>query len=228
MDEFDLLGLSPIDFEHIVRDLLLRMGYKFISQPSGDAGVDFVVSHEGVLRNDLMVVVAKRWRTAVGASAVRELAGTLFATKAQSGLLVTTGSFTQEALGVAEKMPITLIDGPNLLQLLRSRSPHDLRTPGSAARWNTARTPSSSIARSPPTTSAEANWKRLSRISSARFSAATGSLAGDRVSTPVTSQPCRSSSAARCEPMNPATPVINARSRSPPTCRTVACPATAT
>src|ERR1017187_1615150 len=71
--------------------------------------------------------------------------------------------------------------------------------------------PSDKIVRSSAATSAPTNWKRGSLARSARFSAATGSLAGDLVSRPVTNQPWRSSSPARCEPMKPATPVISAR-----------------
>ena len=62
----------------------------------------------------------KRWKTQqVGVDKVRELFGVVTAERAHRGILVTSGSFTREALSFQVGKPLILVDGPALAQLVR-------------------------------------------------------------------------------------------------------------
>ena len=64
-----------------------------------------------------MVIQAKRYRHAVGVSAVRDLYGTMMNEGASKGLLVTTSGYGPDAFNFATDKPIELIDGGGLLYL---------------------------------------------------------------------------------------------------------------
>ena len=74
-----------------------------------------------VLKKDggLVLVQCKQWKsTKVGVSIVRELLGVMTAKHATSGILITSGVFTQEAENFAADKPIDLVEGNQLLQLI--------------------------------------------------------------------------------------------------------------
>ena len=74
-----------------------------------------------VLKKDggLVLVQCKQWKsTKVGVNIVRELLGVMTAKHATSGVLITSGVFTQEAKNFAADKPIDLVDGSQLLQLV--------------------------------------------------------------------------------------------------------------
>lgn len=116
-----LLQVSPAMFERLVLTLLRRLGYggaveagQHIGRP-GDGGVDGVI-REDTLGLDIVYVQAKRWQGAVGSPTVLEFAGALSAHRARKGVLITTSTFTREALATAGRVDarIVLIDGPIL------------------------------------------------------------------------------------------------------------------
>jgi restriction system protein len=114
----DLLNLTPSEFEHLVRELFIQMGYEVTTQSlAADAGIDFILSRNGI-SGETTVAIAKRWRGPVGVSLVQQLAGAVLASNANAGLLVTTGTFTRQAQDFAERLPVTLVDGEQLIQLL--------------------------------------------------------------------------------------------------------------
>jgi HJR/Mrr/RecB family endonuclease len=64
------------------------------------------------------IVHCKHWRNAkVGVSVVREMFGVLKASSAKTVYVVSSGNFTKEALAFAANLPITLINGDELLKL---------------------------------------------------------------------------------------------------------------
>jgi len=74
-----------------------------------------------VLKKDggLVLVQCKHWKSnKVGVNIVRELLGVITAKHATSGILITSGIFTQEAKNFASDKPIDLVDGTQLLQLI--------------------------------------------------------------------------------------------------------------
>ncbi|MFJ3925085.1 restriction endonuclease [Streptomyces sp. NPDC090022] len=118
-DEPDLFAMDPIDFEHLVADLFRAMGMEAVTtQRSGDGGVDIEARDPAPLRGGRIVVQVKRYRSRLNPDVVRELYGTVQATGANKGVLVTTASFGQGSYDFAEGKPLELVSGVQLVELL--------------------------------------------------------------------------------------------------------------
>jgi restriction system protein len=123
-----LLGVTPSQFERIIVDLLVTMGYgggrlemaKAIGR-AGDNGVDGVV-REDKLGLDVVYMQAKRYAPAnsVGAGEVRDFIGALDGHRASKGVFVTTSSFSRSAHEFVERVSkrVVLIDGQVLARLM--------------------------------------------------------------------------------------------------------------
>jgi restriction system protein len=117
---------SPTFFEELVIDLLVGMGYggsvedagKAVGK-SGDGGIDGIIK-EDKLGLDVVYVQAKRWSNSVGRPVVQAFAGSLEGFRARKGVLITTSSFSQDALEYVQKIEkrIVLIDGKQLADLM--------------------------------------------------------------------------------------------------------------
>lgn len=117
---------SPAFFEKLVVDLLVAMGYggsradagARVGQ-SGDGGVDGIIK-EDKLGLDFVLIQAKRWQAPVGASTVRDFAGSLEGHRARKGVLITTSRFTSDAEEYVTRIEkkIVLIDGSELAQFM--------------------------------------------------------------------------------------------------------------
>lgn len=86
---------------------------------SGDGGIDGTVDQDP-LGLDVVYVQAKRWHGSVGRPVLQAFAGSLEGHKATKGLIITTSSFSQEAInyvGTISKR-IVLIDGKLLARLM--------------------------------------------------------------------------------------------------------------
>lgn len=116
----------PEFFEELVVRLLVKMGYggsvedagKAVGK-SGDGGVDGIIK-EDKLGLDVVYVQAKRWGSSVGRPAVQAFAGSLEGVRARKGVMITTSTFTQEALEYVQKIEkrIVLIGGEQLADLM--------------------------------------------------------------------------------------------------------------
>jgi restriction system protein len=112
------------DFEYLVAEACRRQGYAvdYSLGRGADGGVDMVLRRDGCTS----LLQCKQWRAgAVGVAVVREMYGILMAQKADEVIVVATGRFTAEARSFAVGKPIRLIDGPALLELVRSVQPGD-------------------------------------------------------------------------------------------------------
>jgi restriction system protein len=119
---------SPSFFEQIIVDLLVAMGYgggraemgEAIGR-GGDGGVDGVIK-EDVLGLDAVYVQAKRYaaENSVGRPLVQAFVGSLEGFSANKGILVTTSTFTKDAIEYAGRVQkrLVLIDGEQLAQLM--------------------------------------------------------------------------------------------------------------
>jgi restriction system protein len=117
--------IHPSAFERLCQRLLRESGFTKVEvtgRPS-DGGIDGI----GVLRMNLVsfqvLFQCKRWKGAVGASAVRDFRGAMVG-RADKGLIITTGTFTADARREATRdgaPAIDLIDGENLCVLLKDR-----------------------------------------------------------------------------------------------------------
>ena len=116
----------PEFFEQLVLDVLRAMGYGGSGDGaverlgrSGDEGVDGVI-REDPLGLDLIYVQAKRWQGAVGRPEVQRFFGALHGQRATKGVMITTSSFSREAVAYAEGVTprVILVDGRELAQLM--------------------------------------------------------------------------------------------------------------
>lgn len=97
-------------FETIVGEAFRRTGYTVLETGQGgaDGGVDLVLSKGG----QRYLVQCKQYRAStVGETTVREIYGVVAAQRAAGAIVVTTGSFTKDAMTFAVNQPIELIDG---------------------------------------------------------------------------------------------------------------------
>jgi restriction endonuclease Mrr len=113
--------MDPIGFEWLVRALLLKLGYTdvVVTKASGDGGVDLRATLVGGGVARIRTCVQVKRQQSVGAPVVQNIRGSLSAHEA--GLLVTSGQFTPAAIAEAndaQKLPITLVNGGQLLGLL--------------------------------------------------------------------------------------------------------------
>jgi len=118
-------SISPAFFEQLVVDLLLKMGYGGSSGAgrrigkSGDGGIDGTIDQDP-LGLDVVYIQAKRWQGSVGRPVLQAFAGSLEGHKATKGLIITTSSFSPDAIayvGTISKR-IVLIDGRLLARLM--------------------------------------------------------------------------------------------------------------
>lgn len=119
-----VLDLSPVFFERLVVELLVRMGYggsiidagQAIGK-TGDEGIDGTIK-EDMLGLDTVYIQAKRWSrcNVVGRPELQKFVGALAGQGAKKGIFITTSSFTKEAKEYAPKndTKIVLIDGEEL------------------------------------------------------------------------------------------------------------------
>jgi restriction system protein len=126
----ELLGrikaMPPQFFEHLVVNLLLRMGYGAARGGSGEAigrsgdeGIDGVIS-EDRLGLDVVYLQAKRWDGTVGRPEVQKFVGALHGKRARKGVFITTGTFSADAEQYVQTIDprVVLIDGDQLAELM--------------------------------------------------------------------------------------------------------------
>lgn len=119
-----LLKMESPAFERLIQRFLRESGFiqvEIIGR-SGDGGID----GRGIMRlagllSFHVIFQCKRWQGAVGASQVRDFRGAMVG-RADKGLLVTTGTFTKDAVREATRdgaPAIDLIDGDQLVEKLK-------------------------------------------------------------------------------------------------------------
>lgn len=123
-------ALKPKQFEQLVVDVLVAMGYggtrgdaAQVVGKSGDNGIDGVIK-EDRLGLDMVYVQAKRYEQDVSPAAIREFVGSLGEHKAHKGVFITCGGFTASAKDAAVKAHtrIVLIDGEQLAEYMIDHS----------------------------------------------------------------------------------------------------------
>lgn len=124
------------EFEELLAEAYRRQGYsvKENSSTGTDGGVDLIIRKNG----NFFLVQCKQWRTfKVGVKVVREMFGLLTDKGANGVIIVTSGMFTQEARNFATGKPIDLVEGNQLMDLVRN-----VQTNPAAAVANAERQPS--------------------------------------------------------------------------------------
>jgi restriction system protein len=118
---------TPLFFERLVVELLLKMGYGGSRKDageaigrSGDGGIDGIIK-EDRLGLDSVYIQAKRWGdTVVGRPEIQKFAGALQGHRARKGIFITTSRFSGDARDFVKMIEskIVLIDGEQLAQLM--------------------------------------------------------------------------------------------------------------
>ena len=112
-----LRSLSWKDFERLVGEVYRRKGYTIVETGGGgaDGGVDLVLKKNG----ETIFVQCKHWKMdRVGIVIIRELLGVVYDKKASGGIVITSGTFTQEAIDFARGNPIKLVNGKELYAMI--------------------------------------------------------------------------------------------------------------
>jgi restriction system protein len=110
-------ALSWKEFEELVSEVFRRKGYFVLENPDlgADGGVDLRLRKDG----KKIYVQCKHWKARqVGVKVVRELYGVMMDKHADEGVVVTYGTFTQEARDFVRGKPISLVDGNKLIGLI--------------------------------------------------------------------------------------------------------------
>jgi restriction system protein len=115
----NLMELTPGEFETLITNLFEKMGLETrLTQASRDGGVDCVAYDPRPIFGGKVVIQAKRYKSTVGVSAVRDLFGTMQNEGASKGILVTTSGYGKASFEFAQNKPLELLSGSNLLYLL--------------------------------------------------------------------------------------------------------------
>ncbi|MFD0530188.1 restriction endonuclease [Kitasatospora arboriphila] len=138
--------MDPIAFEELIAELFRRRGLRTrTTARSGDEGVDVLAEDPDPITGGQIVIQAKRYRHTVPPTAVRDLDATMARCGANRGILVTTSGFGPGSRRWVEGLPLTLVDGPMLVALLREHGlAGRLGTDGTAGR-GTGRRPAPAV-----------------------------------------------------------------------------------
>lgn len=122
--ETNLAAMDWQDFEHLIRELFEkefsgRGAEVKITQASRDRGVDAVVFDPDPIHGGKYVIQAKRYTHTVDVSSVRDLCAVVKKEGASRGILVTTSTYGADAYAFANNEPTTLLNGAELLGLLK-------------------------------------------------------------------------------------------------------------
>jgi restriction system protein len=110
--------MSWQDFELATAEAFRGQGYAVELQGGGsaDGGIDLILKRD----NERYLVQCKHWRANnVGVPIIRELYGVMAAEGIAGGFVVTSGGFTRQARDFASGREIELIDGKQLMGMLR-------------------------------------------------------------------------------------------------------------
>jgi restriction system protein len=121
----DILSkMPPSSFEKLAQRVLRESGFTQVEVTgrSGDGGID----GKGILRlggllSFQIIFQCKRWKGSVSAAQVRDFRGAMVG-RADKGLLITTGTFTKDAVREATRdgaSAIDLVDGEQFLDKLK-------------------------------------------------------------------------------------------------------------
>ena len=123
--------MSPKKFEAFSRALLNRMGVEFTEkgvQISNDGGIDGYGYHIDAndFRTTRVVIQCKRYNVApVTEPEINQFLGAMNKYQADYGVFITNGRFTNSArVAAREGSPITLIDGNDLVKLVKIGRAH--------------------------------------------------------------------------------------------------------
>lgn len=117
---------SPVFFENLVVNTIVKMGYGGSLQEagraigkSGDEGIDGIIN-EDKLGLDVIYLQAKKWEGTVGRPEIQKFAGALQGKRAKKGIFITTSEFSSEAREYVRNVDakIILINGRQFAEIM--------------------------------------------------------------------------------------------------------------
>ncbi|MGC3993057.1 MAG: restriction endonuclease [Propionicimonas sp.] len=105
-------------FEDLVGSAYRLQGYAVLpTSPGADGGIDLILTRG----SERIFVQCKHWKEwQVGAPVIRELFGLVAANRATRGIVVTSGTFSREAIEFGRQTGTELLDGPAVMALVAS------------------------------------------------------------------------------------------------------------
>ena len=128
--------MTPVEFEAAMTELFRLLGFVAEqTQLTSDGGIDIWAVDDRPLIGSRIIVQCKRYgpTVKVGEPAVRELYGLVHAHGVSKGIVVTTSVFTPSARRFAIGKPLELIDGDQLIGIVRRCADDLIVLPSS---WN--------------------------------------------------------------------------------------------
>jgi restriction system protein len=119
-----LIKMQPSAFERLVQRVLRESGFiqVEVTGRSGDGGIDGKgIMRLGGLLSFHVIFQCKKWQGSVSAGQIRDFRGAMVG-RADKGLLITTGTFTKDAVREATRdgaPAIDLVDGEQFLDKLK-------------------------------------------------------------------------------------------------------------
>jgi hypothetical protein len=124
MLQFD--SMTGPEFEIFIYNIFTKLGFRAqLTKASGDGGIDLIAYYDGLVFKGKYLIQCKRWKGNVGEPELRDLYGTIVSENALKGILVTTSSFTKQAIEFSRGKNLELIDGVSLSMLIESISKSD-------------------------------------------------------------------------------------------------------
>jgi HJR/Mrr/RecB family endonuclease len=109
-------ALSGVEFENLLLDKFVKLGFKVESTPkTGDFGADLIVENNEGSR---IIVQCKRFKSKVNLKAVQEVVGAMGHYAGDYGVVITNNTFLNSAVKLAESHDIELWDGDRLVSFL--------------------------------------------------------------------------------------------------------------
>ena len=116
IEQIDLM--SGLEFERYLQVLLSKSGFRNVSKPSIDLGVDLVASKNGYT----WAIQAKRYKGAVGLDSVRQVVAAMSHYKCDKAMVITNSYFTKNARTIAASTNCTLLDRDGLIDLVLAQT----------------------------------------------------------------------------------------------------------
>ncbi|MEF2246442.1 restriction endonuclease [Paenibacillus sp. IITD108] len=114
-------SLTGQEFEKLVYEVFTKLGFRAqLTKASGDGGIDIIAHYDGLVFKGKYLIQCKRWVNTVGEPELRDLYGTTVAENALKGILVTTSTFSKQALEFSKGKNLELIDGSALSLLIET------------------------------------------------------------------------------------------------------------
>lgn len=120
-ESINLLDMNPFDFEDLITNLFIKMGYNAkTTQKTNDGGIDCEFYSKDPILCGKVIVQVKRYKNNIDIPKLREFESVLRNSDAMKGIFISTSSFSNQCEKFASENNIQLIDGNNLIKYLNN------------------------------------------------------------------------------------------------------------